>query len=76
MSEEVVFHESALEDILKSFDKDIDEDGYIVEDTEDRRRVKTPDGEEILAEELGAIKNGSEMYLDENFDTFARYLNE
>lgn len=73
MSTDVTFEESALEPILAAFDKDIDDEGYIVE-AETHERVLTPEGEEILAEELGGIAEGSEMFIEDNFVSVIEYV--
>lgn len=63
--------------ILSIFGKDIDSEGFIVEKLSGKR-VLGSDGQEITLEDLGVIKNGSEIYSKENIvslvDFYKKYL--
>jgi hypothetical protein len=58
----ITFEESAKTEILSFFDKNVDEQGFIVE-KDTNQRVVTPDGEEIILEEFAGIKKGSEIFI-------------
>ncbi len=59
----ITFEESAKMKILSSFDKSVDDEGYIVEKENPTQRVITPDGEEITFEEFAGIRKGSEIFI-------------
>ncbi len=63
--------------VLSLFGKDIDGEGFIIE-KESKERVLGSNGQEISFNELGVIKNGSEIYGKDNIvslvDFYKRYL--
>jgi hypothetical protein len=59
------FHEKALPIILEAFGKSIDDEGLII-DISTGETVLTPDGEEILACKMGALKKGSEIFIKDD----------
>lgn len=73
MSPDLTFDESAVEYILEEFDKDIDEEGFIVE-ADSRERVLTPGGEEVPVSEFGGIAKGSEIFVEDNFASLIDYV--
>ena len=54
MQPKIIFDDGSVEFVLEALGNKIDEEGYIAE--QDGTRVKDPEGEEILATELGGIK--------------------
>lgn len=58
----VTFEDSAIEDILKIFEKEIDDEGYIIE-KDTKERVLTPDGEEVHINEFAGIQKSSEIFI-------------
>jgi hypothetical protein len=54
----ITFDESAKELILSFFDKAVDNDGFIVEKNDKKRRVLASDGKEIKAREFAGMKDG------------------
>lgn len=59
----ITFDKSAREFILESFNKTIDEEGFIVEKSNTEQRVRTPDGDEISELEFAGVKEGSEVFI-------------
>ncbi len=51
--------------ILKAFDKGIDKNGLIIENST-KEPVLTPDNEEININEFGGLKKGSEIFIKDN----------
>jgi len=73
MSPQLTFTEDATEFILEGFGKTVDEEGFIIEQ-ESGERVLTPAGEEIEADDLGGIANGSEIFVEDNFASVVDYV--
>ena len=63
MSITVAFDESLKKEILESFNKTVDEDGFIVEASDPTQKVLTPKGEDIRLTEFAGIKKGSENFI-------------
>lgn len=59
----VTFDKSARKFILESFNKTTDDDGYIVEQSNPKQRVLSPDGEEVKETEFAGVKKGSEVFI-------------
>jgi hypothetical protein len=55
----ITFDKNVRHFILGAFGKEIDSDGYIIEKASPEERVLTPEGEQLQANRLGAIKRGS-----------------
>lgn len=70
---ELTFDEEATDFVLSMFDKEVDEEGYIVE-SETGDRVLTPEGTEIRAEDLGVIAKGSQEFVEDNFVSLLNYV--
>ncbi len=60
---DITFSKEAKKDILGLFDKTVDEEGYIVEQSNLKQRVLTPKGEEIRFDEWAGIMKGSETFV-------------
>lgn len=73
MSPDLTFDESAIEYILEEFDKDVDDQGFIIE-AESGERVLTPEGEEVPVSEFGGIAKGSEVFVEDNFASLINYV--
>ena len=54
----ITFDESAKELILSFFDKAVDDDGFIVEKNDKKKRVLASDGKEIQMSEFAGMKDG------------------
>lgn len=63
----LIFTPKALPFILKSFGKDINANGVIVDESGDP--VLTPEGEEITKDNFGGIKKGSLIFLKKDLLT-------
>lgn len=57
----ITFDASVKSEILALFDKEIDQQGFIVEKGNPSQRVHTPDGDEILSSDFAGIFKGSEI---------------
>ncbi|MFB6208805.1 MAG: hypothetical protein ABEJ56_01555 [Candidatus Nanohaloarchaea archaeon] len=69
----VTFEKDAIEGVLEVFDKEVDEDGYIVE-SESGERILDREGENIKKDELGGVKKGSEIFLNDNFSSLVDFV--
>lgn len=58
----ITFDKSAKDKILGIFGLTIDGDGYVVEKSNPKQKVLSPDGEEVLAERFAGIKKGSLLF--------------
>lgn len=58
----IVFDKGAKETILKSLNKSVDEDGYII-DNSNGKKVPSLDGTYITASEFAGVVKGSELYV-------------
>lgn len=58
----IIFDTASKEHLLQCFEKSIDAEGYIVESNDPSQRVITPEGNEILFEDFGGIRKGSEIF--------------
>lgn len=70
---DVTFEKNAVEHVLASFDKTVDEQGYII-DEDSEERVRTPEGEEVKAEELAIVADGSDLFIDDNFASLVNHV--
>lgn len=52
--------------VLNLFRKNIDKEGFIVEQSKPKQRVLTQDGEEITLSEFAGILKGSEIFVKSN----------
>ena len=73
MSVDITFEESAVDHVLREFDKSVDDEGYIIEE-ESGDRVLTPEGDELRVDDLGAIAKGSEIFIEDNFVSVLEYV--
>lgn len=70
----LTFDESAAEDVLKAFGKDVDDEGYLV-DQESEERETNQDGEEIQKEHFAGIEQGSLIFVDDDFNSLVAHVN-
>lgn len=63
MQREFTFDKSAIDFVLETFGKAVDEQGYLVEADNPKQRVLTKNGEEIKKEKWAGIIKGSERYI-------------
>ena len=59
----ITFEKDAKLEILKAFNKTIDDNGYIVESANPAQKVLTIDGEELKLEDFAGIRKGSEIFI-------------
>lgn len=64
----LLFTDKSLPLILEAFGKSIGENGLIIE-TLTGEPVLTPDGEEITASEICALKKGSEIFIKQDLNS-------
>jgi len=62
----IVFDDSSKELILELLDKTVDEEGFIVEKNNPKQRVLSSDGNELNLDDFGGVKNGSEIFIEDN----------
>ncbi len=68
--------DSAKEDMLKLFGKELDEEGFIIEAGKPEQRVITPYGEEIQLEDWGGVRKGSEAFIKKDVFSLIRLAKE
>jgi hypothetical protein len=68
----LLFDDSVLGFVLDIFDKEIDEQGYIVEKIS-HQRILTPEGIEVKAEEFAGFVPGSEIVLTKDLPSLLQY---
>lgn len=68
----ITFDDSVKERILGFMDKSVNKDGIIVEKQNPEQKVLTFDGQEILLEEFGGIKKGSEVFIKSDLISLMR----
>lgn len=57
----ISFDSSSKEFILRTLNKSVDADGFIV-DSKTKKRVLTPDGEPLHIDDFGGVRKGSEIF--------------
>ncbi len=57
----IIFDDSAKDFVLGVFNKSVDSEGFIVDET--KSRIITPEGREITKKDLTIIKKGSEKFI-------------
>jgi hypothetical protein len=72
MSIDLTFRKGALRKALEKFGKSVDEEGYVVD--EEGNRVESNLGRELKFKNLGGIGNGSEVYIEDNFNSAAEFV--
>lgn len=65
----ILFEKEVTKDLLEIFDKDIDDDGYIIEKGGSGERVQTLSEEDILAVDFAGIRKGSEIFMKSDLPT-------
>ena len=68
----LTFDESVKRDILDYFDKDINNEGIIVEKSDNTQEVLTFEGTKASLEEFGGIKKGSEVFINNDIISLMR----
>lgn len=69
----LTFDDSVRKEILNTFNKDINEEGIIIEKDNPSQKVLSIDGEEISADEFGGIKKGSEVFIKNDLISLMRF---
>lgn len=59
----IVFEKSAKEFLLTALNKGTDAEGFIVDKTDDDKRVPSLDGTYITADDFAGVVKGSEIYV-------------
>ncbi len=59
----ITFDNNCKNDILDLFNKSVDNDGFIIENSQKKRKVLTPEGEFININEFAGVMPGSEIFL-------------
>lgn len=67
-SSKIIFNDGSISFILRAFNKEVNEDGIIV-DCSTKEPILTPEGEQLTLENFGGIKKGSEIFLKNDLFT-------
>lgn len=68
----LTFDSSLRVEILGSFDKEVNDEGIIVEKSNPLQHVLGIDGQEVRIEEFGGIKKGSEVFIKNDLVSLMR----
>ena len=68
----ITFDKSCKKDILKFIGKNIDNEDFIVEESDFTQRVLTFEGEEINIDEFGGVQKGSEVFIKNDLISLIR----
>lgn len=72
----IVFDDSAKKFILDLLDKDVNDEGLIIEKANPEQKVITSDGNELYFEEFGGVKKGSEVFIENNIVSLIKISKE
>jgi hypothetical protein len=73
MSTNLTFDESAAEFVLESFDREVDDEGYII-NSETGERETTPEGDELTVDDLAGIEQGSKIFVADEFTSIVEHV--
>ena len=68
----LTFDDSAKIDLLYFLDKSVDDENFIVEKEVPTQRVLTMEGDEVLFDEFGGAKAGSEVFIKKDLISLIR----
>jgi len=63
MKKTITFDKGLRKDILNIFSKTTDDEGLIVEKSDKKQKILTPEGDEINIKEFAGITSGSEVFI-------------
>lgn len=73
MSPDIVFDNSRIHFLLDFFDKEDDDEGFVVE-KETGERVTDKQGEPIKVKDVGLVHPGSEVFVPDDADSIIDYV--
>ena len=73
MDPEITFRPSAAEKVLEKFGKEVDEEGYIV-DQETQERVESNLNNEVTIDNFGGVGKGSQVFLEKDYVSVAEFV--
>ena len=72
----LTFDSSLKREVLGFFDKEVNDDGLIVERLNPEQLVLSSDGQEVKLEEFGGVKKGSEVFIKNDLVSLMRLSKE
>ncbi len=69
----IIFDKNLSPEILKAFGKETDKEGYIINKST-RKKVLSPDGDDVHIKEFAGIIPGSEIYLKSDIISLIKYV--
>lgn len=72
MPHDIIIEDSRVEYLLELFEKDIDDEGYLIE-AESGVRVDALDGDPIKLSDLGGVGHGSEIFIRNDITSIVEY---
>lgn len=69
----ITFDAEAIEFILETFEKKVDDEGFIVEKNDPKQRVVSRNGEPVHIKEFAGIRNGSEIFIKKDLPSLIQY---
>lgn len=76
MSPDIVFEESRTDYLLDLFDKEEDDEGYIVDPESDQRVTPPGSDKPIKTGDLGVVGRGSEIFVKDEVDSIVEFVND
>lgn len=68
----ITFDSSVREDVLKGFDKKVNKDGIIVEQSNPEQKVLAQDGEEVNIQQFAGVRRGSQIFIKSDLPSILR----
>lgn len=72
----IIFDKSTLNFVLKSLKKNVDSEGFLVEENNLAQRVITPDGEYVKPSEIGIIRPGSQIFIKKDIGSLIKLASD
>jgi len=73
MTKSITFDDESKRVILEFFDKTVDEVGFIIEKSNPKQRVLSPEGEEIHLVEWAGIAKGSQVFVKSDIVSLIKF---
>ena len=67
------FSDNARKFILSAFNKTVDDQNFVVEESNKTQRVLTPDGEEIELSNFAGVKKGSQVFIKNDLGSLIKF---
>ncbi|MCK5215722.1 MAG: hypothetical protein KAR05_10260 [Candidatus Omnitrophica bacterium] len=76
MQKVITFDEDLKLEVLRSFNKDVDIDGYIIEKDNPSQKILTPQGEPLELRDFAGIRKGSLIFIKSDINSLIELADE